>query len=90
MSKKKKKLSKEAQELNDKLVQLSKTTKTKPEIIKSVDTIQFLSPNASIYKNSATIILKGKKTENRIDKKKKSKLIQFLKRAPISFDNDSE
>ena len=90
MSKKKKKLSKEAQELNDKLVQLSKTTKTKPKIIKSVDTIQFLSPNASIYKNSATIILKGKKTEHRIDKKKESKLLQFLKRAPISFDNDSE
>mgnify|MGYP000307951285 CR=1 FL=1 len=70
MSKKKIKLSKEAQELNDKLVQLSKTTKTKPQIIKRVDTIQFVSPNASIYKNSATIILKGKKTEHRIDKKK--------------------
>ena len=90
MSKKKKKLSKEAQELNDKLVQLSKTTKTKPQIIKSVDTIQFVSPNASIYKNSATIIIKGKNTEHRIDKKKESKLIQFLKRAPISSDNDSE
>ena len=34
MSKKKQKLSKEAQELNDKLVQLSKTTKTKPKQIK--------------------------------------------------------
>ena len=90
MSKKKKKLSKEVQELNDKLVQLSKTTKTKPQIIKSVDTIQFVSPNASIYKNSATIIIKGKNTEHRIDKKKESKLIQFLKRAPISSDNDSE
>ena len=90
MSKKKKKLSKEAQTLNDKLLQLSKTTKTKPKIIKSVDTIQFVSPNASIYKNSATIILKGKNTEHRIDKKKESKLIQFLKRAPISFDNDIE
>ena len=90
MSKKKKKLSKEAQTLNDKLLQLSKTTKTKPKIIKSVDTIQFVSPNASIYKNSATIILKRKNTEHRIDKKKELKLIQFLKRAPISFDNDSE
>ena len=90
MSKKKKKLSKEAQELNDKLVQLSKTTNTKPKIIKSVDTIQFLSPNASIYKNSATIILKGKKIEHRIDKKKESKLIQFLKRAPISFEKGDQ
>ena len=89
MSKKKKKLSKEAQELNNKLVQLSKTTKTRPPVINSVDTIQFFSPIASIYKNSATIILKGKKTEHRIDKKKESKLIQFLKRVSISFDNDS-
>jgi len=83
-------LTKNQKKLYEKLVKLSKTTKTKPKIIKSVDTIQFVSPNASIYKNSVTIILKAKKTEQRIDKKKKLKLIQFLKRAPISFDNDSE
>ncbi len=45
MSKKKKKLSKEAQELNDKLVQLSKTTKTRPKQIKSSDTFQFVNIN---------------------------------------------
>ena len=43
MSKKKIKLSKEAQELNDKLVQLSKTTKTRPKQIKSSDTFQFVN-----------------------------------------------
>ena len=45
MSKKKQKLSKEAQELNDKLVQLSKTTKTRPKQIKSSDTFQFVNIN---------------------------------------------
>ena len=45
MSKKKKKLSKEAQELNDKLVQLSKTTKTRPKQIKSSDTFQLVNIN---------------------------------------------
>ena len=43
MSKKKKKLSKEAQELNDKILKLSKTTKTRPKQIKSSDTFQFVS-----------------------------------------------
>ena len=41
MPKKKKKLSKEAQELNDKILKLSKTTKRKPKQIKSSDTYQF-------------------------------------------------
>ena len=45
MSKKKQKLSKEAQELNDKLIQLSKTTKTRPKQIKSSDTFQFVNIN---------------------------------------------
>ena len=45
MSKKKKKISKEAQELNDKIVQLSKTTKTKPKQIKGSDTFQFVNIN---------------------------------------------
>ena len=44
-SKKKKKLSKEAQDLNDKLVQLSKTTITKLKQIKSSDTFQFVNIN---------------------------------------------
>ena len=41
MSQKKKRLSKEAKELNDKLVELSKTTKKRPKEIKNNDTIQF-------------------------------------------------
>jgi len=41
MPKDKKKLSKEAQELNDKILKLSKTTKRKPKQIKSPDTYQF-------------------------------------------------
>ena len=45
MSKKKKKLSKEAQELNDKILKLSKTTKTRPKQLKSSDTFQFVNIN---------------------------------------------
>ena len=45
MSKNKTKLSKKAQELNDKIVQLSKTTKTKPKQIKSSDAFQFVNIN---------------------------------------------
>ena len=88
MSQKKKRLSKEAKELNDKLIELSKTTKTKPKEINNNDTIQFLSPSASIYQSSATIILRGKpKTEKQ---KKEEKLLQFLSRAPISFDKGDQ
>ena len=83
---KNKDLSKEAKKLNDKIIQLSKTTKTKPKKIKSIDTIQFVSPNASIYKNTATIILKGKPKTN--EEKKKEKLLGFLSRAPISFEEE--
>ena len=86
MSQKKKRLSKEAKELNDKLLELSKTTKTKPKEIKNNDTIQFASPNASIYQNSATIILRGKPITEK--QKKEAKFIKFLSRAPISFDKD--
>ena len=88
MSKEKKRLSKEAKELNDKLLELSKTTKKKPKEIKNNDTIQFLSPNASIYQNSATIILRGKQITEK--QKKKEKLFEFLSRAPISFDKGGE
>ena len=86
MSQKKKRLSKEAKELNDKLLELSKTTKTKPKEIKNNDTIQFLSPSASIYQNSATIILRGK--PKTVKQKKEAKFLEFLSRAPISFDED--
>ena len=85
MSQKKKRLSKEAKELNDKLLELSKTTKTKPKEIKNNDTIQFISPNASIYQNSATIILRGKPITEK--QNKEAKLLEFLSRAPISFND---
>ena len=85
MSQKKKRLSKEAKELNDKLLELSKTTKTKPKEIKNNDTIQFISPNASIYQNSATIIIRGKPVTTQ--DKKEEKFLEFLSRAPISFDD---
>ena len=81
----KKRLSREAKKLNDKILELSKTTKTKPRDIKNEDTIQFLSPSASIYKNSATIILKGKPITEK--QKKEVKFLEFLSRAPISFDD---
>ena len=48
--------------------------------------IRFLSPEASIYKESATIILRGKSLTSQ--DKKKAKLLEFLSRAPISFDKD--
>ena len=85
---KKKQLSKEAKKLNDKLLKLSKTTKTRAKEVKNNDRIQFISPNASIYQNSATIILKGKPITEK--QKKMTKLIEFLSRAPISFDEGDE
>ena len=88
MSQKKKRLSKEAKELNDTLLELSKTTKTKPKEIKNNDTIQFISPNASIYQNSATIILRGKPISQK--QKKEAKFLEFLSRAPISFDEGDD
>ena len=45
MSKKKKKLSKKVQELNDKILKPSGTTKTRPKQIKSSDTYQFANIN---------------------------------------------
>ena len=88
MSQKKKRLSKEAKELNDTLLELSKTTKTKPKEIKNNDTIQFISPNASIYQNSATIIIRGKPISQK--QKKEAKFLEFLSRAPISFDEGDD
>ena len=48
--------------------------------------IRFLSPKASIYKNSSIIILKGKSSS--MLAKKKRKLLEFLSRAPISFEEE--
>ena len=56
MSKEKKRISKKAKELNDELVELSKTTKKRPKEIKNNDRIQFISPSSSLYQSSATII----------------------------------
>ena len=47
--------------------------------------IPMASPNASIYKNSATIILRGKPITEK--QKKEQKFLEFLSRAPISFDD---
>ena len=85
---KKKQLSKEAKELNDKLLELSKTTKRRLKEVKNNDRIQFISPSASIYQSSATIILKGKPITEK--QKKMAKLIEFLSRAPISFGKGDE
>ena len=48
--------------------------------------IRFLSPKASIYKSSSIIILKGKSST--VPAKKTSKLLEFLSRAPISFEEE--
>ena len=48
--------------------------------------IRFLSSKASIYKNSSIIILKGKFST--MLAKKKPKLLEFLSRAPISFEEE--
>ena len=51
--------------------------------------VPMASPNSSIYKTSATIILRGKPITKK--KEKKTKLIEFLSRAPIRFnDNEDE
>ena len=46
--------------------------------------IRFLSPDSSIYDTSSTIILRGKPITEK--QKKEAKLLEFLGRAPISFD----
>ena len=48
--------------------------------------IRFLSPYSSIYDNSSTIILRGKPITEK--QKKEEKLLEFLSKAPISFNND--
>tara|TARA_Y100001935_G_scaffold3933_1_gene3075 strand:+ start:46 stop:339 length:294 start_codon:yes stop_codon:yes gene_type:complete len=85
---KKTKLSKEAKELNGKLLELSKTTKRRLKEVKNNDRIQFISPSASIYQSSATIIIKGSPITKK--QKKMAKLIEFMSRAPISFDEKDE
>ena len=64
---------------------MSKKNKEKATKKKENQRIRFLSPDSSLYKSSATIILRGK---SKTDKDKQSKLLEFLSRAPISFNSD--
>ena len=50
--------------------------------------IRFLSPNSSIYDTSSTIILRGKPLTEK--QKKEAKFLEFLSRAPISFDEGDD
>ena len=56
----------------------------KREYIGNKVKVPMASPNSSIYKTSATIILRGK--PNTEKQKKEAKFLKFLSRAPISFD----
>ena len=56
----------------------------KREYIGNKVKVPMASPNSSIYKTSATIILRGK--PNTEKQKKEAKFLEFLSRAPISFD----
>ena len=50
--------------------------------------IPMASPNHPIYKTSATIILRGKPITEK--QKKEAKFLEFLSRAPISFDEGDD
>ena len=50
--------------------------------------IPMASPNSSIYKTSSTIILRGKPITE--ESNKKGKLLEFLSRAPISFEKGDQ
>ena len=50
--------------------------------------IPMASPNSSIYKTSSTIILRGKPINEK--QKKEAKFLEFLSRAPISFDEGDD
>ena len=50
--------------------------------------IPMASPNSSVYKTSSTIILRGKPITEK--QKKEAKFLEFLSRAPISFDEGDD
>ena len=50
--------------------------------------IPMASPNHPVYKEGATIILRGKPITTQ--DKKEAKFLEFLSRAPISFDDREE
>ena len=66
--------------------QLSKKDSNRKYLVVNGKKIPFASPNASIYQNSATIILRGKPITEK--QKKEAKFLEFLSRAPISFNED--
>ena len=64
-----------------------KNKENKKDILKKLN-IKQASSDSSVYKNSATIILRGKPIT--AQNKKESKFLEFLSRAPISFDYGEE
>ena len=50
--------------------------------------IPIASPDCSLYKEFSTIILFGRKLEQKPKKTRRKKFEDFLSRAPISFDNE--
>tara|TARA_B100000427_G_C15358091_1_gene528561 strand:- start:620 stop:829 length:210 start_codon:yes stop_codon:yes gene_type:complete len=64
-----------------------KNKDNKKDILKKLN-IKQASSDSSVYKNSATIILRGKPIT--AQNKKESKFLEFLSRAPISFDYGEE
>ena len=60
----------------------------KREYIGNKVKIPMASPNSSIYKTSSTIIIGGR--EVKTEDKKKAKLLDFLSRAPFSFNDDKD
>ena len=60
----------------------------KREYIGNKVKLPMASPNSSIYKTSSTIILRGK--PNTEKQKKEAKFLEFLSRAPISFDEGDD
>ncbi len=66
--------------------QLSKKDNNKKFLVVNGKKIPFASPNHPVYKEGATIILRGKPITTQ--DKKEAKFLEFLSRAPISFEGD--
>ena len=67
----------------------NKSKKRKNHIEVNGKKIRFASPDSSVYKNNSTIILFGGR-HSQPNNDPKSKLEEFISRAPISFDNGEE
>ena len=67
--------------------QLSKKDNNKKFLVVNGKKIPFASPNHPVYKEGATIILRGKPITEK--QKKEAKFLEFLGGAPISFDDDA-